>query len=97
MVPLNSFIFAILCQTTIEGVFDLNFAFKEVCVSSLTSFWTDLSPFRLFSTDCMSALTDSDGIIQAFLQPYIDFLVLMIVEYMWKYGNIQQLALKCTK
>ena len=33
----------------------------------------------------MSALTDSDGIIQAFLQPYIDFLVLMIVEYMWKW------------
>lgn len=83
MVPLNSFIFAILCQTTIEGVFDLNFAFKEVCVSSLTSFWTDLSPFRLFSTDCMSALTE--------------FLVLMMVEYMWKYENIQQLALEMYK
>ena len=45
----------------------------------------------------MSALTDSHVITQTFLQPYIEFLVLMMVEYMWKYENIQQLALEMYK
>ena len=56
--------------------------FKEAGVSSLTSFWMDLSPFCLFSTGCIPVVTKSDVVIQAFLQPYIDFLVLMVVEYM---------------
>ena len=40
--------------------------FKEAGVSSLTSFWTDLSPFCLFSTDWIPVVTKSDVIIQAF-------------------------------
>ena len=51
---------------TIWGVLGFGFDFEEVVVSSLTSFWMDLSPFCLFSTDCISALTYSDVITRGF-------------------------------
>ena len=54
-----------LSFNTLPGVFDFAFPFEEVGVSSTTSIWTDLSPFCLFSTEYIFALTNSDVITEA--------------------------------